>query len=248
MTKSVSPAVVRINEPVTYTISLTNSGTAIASGVRLTDVLPAGAAWVDMVSGIAPAITSPVVVWPNLTIYDPLSLTFSARMPGVRGVWSNVVTATYEIASVGTGETAAVEVRNPNVNLPLVIKNGYTCTPDAYEPNDHHDTAYVLSDNTILWANFCGADRIDEYKFTSTGAAITLVLTDISVGNDYDLYLYHQIAPDQFELKEKSARYGSADERIQYVPPGPGTYLVQVHALTKGNTVANEYRLQVTFK
>ncbi len=111
--KGVQPADVKTNQAVTYTISLTNAGTAIAAGVRITDALPSGAAFLSMVSGAQPVITSPVVVWSGLDVYPSRLLSFRARMPNLAGTYSNAVTATYALGNVSTGPAAPVVVREP---------------------------------------------------------------------------------------------------------------------------------------
>jgi uncharacterized repeat protein (TIGR01451 family) len=248
MDKSVWPVEVKTNQPVTYTIRLTNTGTAIAAGVRITDALPAGAAFVSMLSGEQPSITSTVVVWSGVDVYPSHSLSFLARMPDIAGTYSNVVTATYELGDVTTGPTAPVVVRNPDVYLPLVVRS-FSCMPDQFAPNQDRAHAYPLIENTTLVGNFCGAKvmDMDVFRFTSTGAAVKLNLTDIPAGCDYDLSLWRWSGSGEPTLVKASQQNGNANEEIS-LTPGAGGYLIEVLYRSGSNATTSDYRLQVVFR
>ncbi|APG64218.1 hypothetical protein LPB136_02030 [Tenacibaculum todarodis] len=51
LTKTVNKAIVKINDTIIYTLTVTNSGAADATGVQVTDVLPAGLTYVSHTSG-----------------------------------------------------------------------------------------------------------------------------------------------------------------------------------------------------
>jgi virginiamycin B lyase len=50
-----APAAVALGSTATYNLTLTNNGTAVATGVKLTDTLPAGVTFVSATNGVSPA-------------------------------------------------------------------------------------------------------------------------------------------------------------------------------------------------
>lgn len=66
LTKDVRPAVIGPGDPVTFTLTFTNTGTVLASGLRLTDTFPAGIDNVTIsVNGVAVNLTGfgPTYIW-----------------------------------------------------------------------------------------------------------------------------------------------------------------------------------------
>ena len=162
------------------------------------------------------------------------------------GNYRAVVTASNPV-SVLTA-TTYVTVANSDIFLPALVK-GYACSPDAYEPNDTADEAYVLEDNASLWGNFCAADTKDEFQFHIGGTATTIAinLTQVPAECDYDLYLYR--LPDATNPVDQSSASGNASESINYEPTQAGDYLVYVYAAVKGGSAGTSpYQLSVTFE
>ena len=78
LTKQVQPALVGPGDPVTFTLTFTNAGTALASGLRLTDTFPAG------IDNVTISVNG---VGVNLTGFGPTYIWDLANMaPGARGV------------------------------------------------------------------------------------------------------------------------------------------------------------------
>lgn len=78
LTKQVQPALVGPGDPVTFTLTFTNAGTAVASGLRLTDTFPAG------IDNVTISVNG---VGVNLTGFGPTYIWDLADMaPGARGV------------------------------------------------------------------------------------------------------------------------------------------------------------------
>ncbi len=78
LTKQVQPALVGPGDPVTFTLTFTNAGTALASGLRLTDTFPAG------IDNVTIAVNG---VGVNLSGFGPTYIWDLADMaPGARGV------------------------------------------------------------------------------------------------------------------------------------------------------------------
>ncbi len=66
LTKDVRPAIIGPGDPVTFTLTFTNAGSAVASGLRLTDTFPAGIDNVTIsVNGVAVNLTGfgPTYIW-----------------------------------------------------------------------------------------------------------------------------------------------------------------------------------------
>lgn len=78
LTKQVQPALVGPGDPVTFTLTFTNAGTTVASGLRLTDTFPAG------IDNVTISVNG---VGVNLTGFGPTYIWDLANMaPGARGV------------------------------------------------------------------------------------------------------------------------------------------------------------------
>ena len=252
VSKTVYPSQVEPGGTVVYTITLNNSGSGIATGVSVTDDLPSGATYAQMVSGGPdPSLSSPDLVWASLTVTDSRSLAFMVSMTRTEGTYPNVVTAAYGSEIRTTGPTAGVQVVETliPVFLPLLLKAGGGCTADQYEPNNTWDDAYPLTGNTTLSANFCESSNRDLYKFTleSLGTSIVVNLTGIPSGCDYDLYLYHDSDPNNSVAKSQGT--GNSNEHISYSPTQTGLYEVQVYAYGKGALASTQsYQLQVAFQ
>ncbi len=107
--KSVTPIVnVPLAGTVTYTLRVVNNGTQAASGVVLTDALPAEAAFAAwVISQTGTTVTDDVVAWSgDLALGQALTWTFSANVSGSSGA-TVVNTATVEYhGSVQSGDAS----------------------------------------------------------------------------------------------------------------------------------------------
>ena len=113
--------------------------------------------------------------------------------------------------------------------------------PDVYEPNDDFNQAKPITPGTTIRAYICTEHEQDFYKFTVVaGQHITVSLTDIPAGQDYDLYLDD---PSQVDVA-KSNQSGDADERIEYTATVGGTYYVIVTGYS-GHSTTQPYSLRV---
>ncbi len=110
VSKIVTPTTVLVGGPVTYTISLVNSGTGIAEGVIVTDRLPADAAFIGTVQGESPSTTNPELRWNDLTVVSNHVLQFVVSAPSAPGTYSNQAAAILGGDRVETGLVAPVDV------------------------------------------------------------------------------------------------------------------------------------------
>ena len=113
--------------------------------------------------------------------------------------------------------------------------------PDAYEPNDDFGQARPITPGTTLHAYICTEGEQDYYKFTvAVGQHITVRLTNIPSGHDYDLYLAD---PRQNQVASSNLS-GNGDERIDYTATVGGTYYVIVTGYS-GHSTTQPYSLRL---
>ncbi len=127
--KTASTGLVKANEFITYTISVMNSGHAVADQVRITDTLPTDLQSGSIISSTSPGVvldsaTPPVYVWatPVLTGLSQLDITISGRLN--TSPWS----ASGDVFS----NTVQVGSNNSEVNL----ANNYDLVPATGRPGD----------------------------------------------------------------------------------------------------------------
>ncbi len=114
--------------------------------------------------------------------------------------------------------------------------------PDPYEPNDTYDTSKgPLQSGETITAYISWPDDVDAFFITTnTTQTVTVLLTDIPSGTDYDLFLL-----DETDVLASSDGETS-QERIEFVPPAPGTYWIVI-ASYNGASTTSPYRLIVTY-
>ncbi len=132
--KTVEPTRTVAGEPVVYTITFYNGSDTALRNVRLTDTLPSGFTYAEMINGSTPVMTSPVVVWDlgNVAKGAQVVLSFrTATDPQLpRGFYYNRVVGRAEkavspydpVLVPDTGETAPVYVQGlPTVERTKVV-------------------------------------------------------------------------------------------------------------------------------
>ncbi len=113
--------------------------------------------------------------------------------------------------------------------------------PDAYEPNDDYGQATPITPGTVVRAYICTEGEQDYYSFrAAAGQKITVRLSGIPAGHDYDLFLND---PSRTEVA-KSTNSGNADERIEYTAQVGGTYYAVVNGYS-GHSTTEAYTLRV---
>jgi len=130
------------------------------------------------------------------------------------------------------------------VYLPVILK-AYSAACARYEPNDSICDAHgPLVSGQAYFAYVCEGDANDYYYFDiSTHNPITMDLTGIPDGADYDLFLYD---PSKTVVEESRAS-GSGDEHISHVPSVTGSYYVRVWPYT-GYSESTPYQLVARFE
>lgn len=130
------------------------------------------------------------------------------------------------------------------VHLPLVLKNA---TGDTYEPNNSRSGAYGPLASGTAYASYVWSanDTWDCYWFDPTGlGTVTITLTSIPAGTDYDLQLYDS-ATSSSPVKE-SRKFGNADEQIVYGLGHADKHYTCVYAYS-GWSNADSYLLSATY-
>ncbi len=113
--------------------------------------------------------------------------------------------------------------------------------PDPYEPNDDFSQARPIIPGTTIQAYICTEGEQDFYTFNVQGGQqISLSLSHIPAGQDYDLYLDD---PGQTQVAQ-STNTGNADEQITYTAASGGTYYVVVTGYS-GYSTTQAYHLRV---
>jgi len=123
--KTVAPSDVTAGETVTYTITISNTGTAAAVITSVQDLLPAGFAYLPLTtSGLTmaePVVNSQIITWSGTWAIPKQSvatLTFKASAGGVNGTFYNSVTVSgNNFPAATTGNTAPVNVGAPLISL-----------------------------------------------------------------------------------------------------------------------------------
>ncbi len=129
--KEVFPETQIAGGTVVYTITLVNVSSQVLAGVRLTDTLPSGFTFEQMVSGLAPDSISPVVIWSlgdvQMGEANKKVLVFRVRIGSgqLSGTYYNRVEATSNINIEPTGDIAPVRVFGlPSLNLSKSVAPG----------------------------------------------------------------------------------------------------------------------------
>lgn len=121
--------------------------------------------------------------------------------------------------------TPSPEPAGTQVYLPVGLAE-YSAACARYEPNDSiHDPYGPLVSGQLYFAYICEGDENDYYYFEiGTLNPITVDLTQIPDGADYDLFLY-----DTSKVIVAESRQGdNGDEHISYVPTVVGRYYIRV--------------------
>ena len=155
--KSVSASQVPKGNPVIYTVTLNNQGTATATLSAITDTLPAAFTFRQMVSGPLP---SPSIQGRKLVWAGPITIPAGGQLQFAYSVTVNgTISATYwnsvegRLSSGYVGPWwAAVTVLKPRVYLPLVFRTGppqkvYRLAYDT-KPGDNYEVFAVNADGT----------------------------------------------------------------------------------------------------
>jgi parallel beta-helix repeat protein len=168
------------------------------------------------------------------------------------GFFGPYLTATATDVEGNTSEFSDMPFPDPyddRVSLPLVMYSPICRSPyNNYEPNNYPwQTTTGLVSGVPIQSYICSEDDIDDYFYLDVIALspITIELTGIPAGVDYDLYLYFGGNP-----VAGSNNTGNANEKITYTPLQTGRYYIRVHPYpnSKESHSLSPYTLKASFQ
>jgi len=181
----------------------------------------------------------------SLELFGPKSLSPSGA-PVARGSPSEGVVHLSHMASE-PGVYYLDVAPTPMVSLPFTYTLWVWFGEDPYEPNDTRASAWgpISPDvdyHAFIWS---AADPSDYFRFHIAGrTSVTVTLTGMAPGVDYDLYLYDSAGSQPIA---SSDRWGSADERIENKSLESGDYYIRIYPYS-GYSDTKPYILRYTRK
>ena len=141
--KSVSTNLIGVTNLITYRVSITNYGVDVASGVTLTDVLPAGLTYSNH-SASAGTYSTNTGIWTigTLNVGATASLTFTARVDAASA--GLIITNTATANTLGQGDTNAANDSASAVITVLGADLGVTKTVDNPGPYPGSNVVYTI--------------------------------------------------------------------------------------------------------
>lgn len=193
VTKTDSPDPVRVAQNLTYTITVANSGPNNATGVTLTDTLPAGVTFVSATSSQGTVSNSGNTVTATLgTINNGANstITIVVRTPNTSGTITNTATATATETDVDNGNNTATQTTNvtPLVDLvvtktdspdPVPAGQNLTYTITVGNSGPDNATGVTLTDTLPAGVTFVSANA-SQGTVTNSGATVTASLGAIN--------------------------------------------------------------------
>jgi uncharacterized repeat protein (TIGR01451 family)/fimbrial isopeptide formation D2 family protein len=196
-TKSVESPIAYVDSPMTWTISLPNSGTALAKDVRIDDVLPPNWTYVGSPTAVLNGVAQPFGP-PSISIAGTVeTLTWDTTLTIPAGQ-TLIVTFQAKPLAAATG-TPGTGTSNPHTNtVSATVKDGAGYTGNAsgsYVTRSHTAQTYIhAADLSVTKTSSAGASHLvtagTDLKWTLTATnsgpnqAVDVVLTDTLPGAD----------------------------------------------------------------
>jgi hypothetical protein len=145
-------------------------------------------------------------------------------------------------------------VKKGPVYISLILRSPAATPPTACpagEPNNKPEQSLPLPTNNGscigTFDNERSGETFDYYSIqVKKDQHITVKLTGIPAGADYDLYLQHQVGgPHDFKSVRISATPGSVPEQVDYDSPTSELYYIKVQLTKKLSGASNNYVLSV---
>jgi uncharacterized repeat protein (TIGR01451 family) len=250
--KTVNNPTPNVGDTVTFTVTLTDLGPNPATGVQVTDLLPAGLTFVSATPSQG-TYNSGTGVW-NVGAVDTTgarTLVVNARLDA-RKILTN--TATITLADQPdpnpANNTASATVTPPGLSPPPPPVSG-----DIYDPNETSDKAYnfgtistgtnfALNTNLPISNSKQGLPEYDWFRWTA-GSAGTFTATETLVSGDLEMHLFTLRGNTLVELANSTApgantrtlaRKLAAGQvifvEIKGINTGPGVFTTGVYDLS----------------
>jgi len=252
---------------ITYTIVAVNTGDSV-SDVVLSDTLPGGVEFVSRSCfyDVKPSsgtgslrfdcIDNDLVSWERRALWlqdmphgSRITTTFlvTVTVPEGSARWP-LVNCAYLGWDIIEEEACYTSLANPTVyvHLPLVLRNYWS---DLYEPNDTPPQAYgpLVSRKVYQAYVWDIMDQNDYYYFRPiTNTEVTIELTNIPPGTDYDLYVYYYDG-QTYQQVAKSRRSDNADEDVAFIPEAGEKYYIRIFQF-EGFSREQPYHLVATYR
>lgn len=144
LVKTVDDNTPNLNQNVTFTINVTNNGPTGATGVQVTDVLPAGLQFVSANTATG-TFNSTTGLWTlgslsNTVGQNTASLQIVARVTG-----STTITNTATITALNQFDTNAANNQDSEAVVPNVLDLGVTKTVDDNTPDRNQNITYTVN-------------------------------------------------------------------------------------------------------
>ncbi len=240
-----------IGQTVAYTIVVINSGDPV-TGVVLSETIPAGLGFTDCHYDIDGGSTglpcTPPILWTHeFAAGGRITTTLRFTVTAGTLFWpiQNCALVRWERMSHPLCFTTRA---NPtgSIYLPIVMRN---YRHDNYEPNDSIEQAYgPLGSGKTYYAYIWDAlDQDDFYHFTPvTTDTVDITLSNIPVGCDYDLFVYHLAGRNDYPLITQSRQVGNATEHVTFTPVAGRRHFIRVYRF-EGYSDEQPYQLRVTY-
>lgn len=187
--KAASPTELMVGGTVIYTLTFENKGTGVGTLDTITDTLPAGFEFLDMVSGNEPANESGPIIWKDLTVPVNESRQLVYRVhAGSFGLKENRVEAVTAGGVTVGPESVPVQVNAFRTYLPMVSREEQQATTLPFE--DTFDQG-VASD-WVVFLNYPGlsADSWDWTGVAPTWGRYLYDFEESTGGDNYALSMY----------------------------------------------------------
>ncbi len=167
MSKSAAPSAVAVGHEVTYTLNLFNPDVSFTVTARLTDTLPAGFSFAGMLSGSAPVITSPQVIWTNFQVGP------NASKQLIFKVLVAPTTADGTYYNQLDGSSSQTVFQSTGATAPVLV----VASPKFDVQVSKTDNAYT---NTL------GGTRVYTIHYTNTLNTLNLIARNVVVTDTFD--------------------------------------------------------------
>ncbi len=243
---------------VTYTIVAVNRGDAV-TGVSLSDPVPTGLEFVscryESAVGSSGLSCTPPLLWDeDMPTGARLTTTLIFRVTGgtLQFPLRNCATLHWSDSwREVTKELCSTTILNPMsyLYLPVIARNMAPPPPhDSYEPNDTPSQAFGPLESGRVYKSYIwdDDDQDDYYYFVpASTAVVSVTLTNIPVGCDYDLYVYYE-SGGKYLIQAISNRGGNNDEFVTFTPVAGRSYYIRVYRYA-GSDSENPYHLSVIY-
>lgn len=229
-----------------------------SGGVHINSGIPNKAAYLMVAGGTFGGVTvTPIGLTKTEQIFYRALATYLSPLSGFNDVKSSTLQACQDLmglfsitagdcnqvqnawAAVGLGSAATGVTK---VYLPTVTKSTNT-NAFIYEPNDDVSQAYGPLASGVTYLAYLQTDGdIDIYYFTTNGGFVTVSLSSLPSGTNYDLELFNHAG----QFVGASYNGGTTNDTISGTAPA-GKYYIYISPTATASSATDSYQLVVTY-